>query len=351
MLATFVVGTLGGPWRWEWHAGGAWSAAPAWVMVTAVGVAAAVAAYSILTRRRAFWAWLLVLGYLALQVVLVATSRAPVFGAEIGLAFRLQTDAICALVLGLGLAFARLPGATQSSEPREQVPGPAVVSRRLARPVPSSWVAVAVVLVGVSGVLCWSAYARSWHEHNVSESYLRTLDKDLARVGRVDLADRPAPDEVLPGAFFAPDHNKVSGLIELLHRPADYPRATSDLAVVSGNGTVHRAMVNPSTTAEQGPHPNCGWLGLSPRLKIPLTATTLDLEWWVRIGYLSTRDDVVQVRMGDDRITTRVTKGLGNLYLRTSGVFDSVVISGLSPDTRLCVDAVEVGTLTEGPNL
>ena len=57
------------------------------------------------------------------------------------------------------------------------------------------------------------------------------------------------------------------------------------------------------------------------------------------------------VRLGEDRVETRVTKGLGNLYVRTSGEFDRSTISDLSPDTRLCVDVVEVGTLTEGPDL
>jgi hypothetical protein len=347
MLATFVVGTLGGPWRWEWHQGGAWSAAPPWVMVSAVVVAAALAAYSILTRRRAFWAWLLVLGYLALQVLLVATSRAPVFGAEIGLAFRLQTDAICALVLGIGLAFAGLPGATQSSEPREQVPGPAVVSRRLARPVPSSWVAVAVVLVGISGVLCWTAYARSWHEHNVSEGYLRALDRDLGRVGRVDLVDAPVPEAVMPSGFFAPD-NRVSTMIDLLHREADFPVTSSRLAVVGRGGSLHEGLVSPLVVNEPGKQPDCGWLGKSPRLRIPLAGTTYDFDWWVRLGYLSNREDDVTVEAGDDRVPAHLEKGLANLYLRAAGEIGSVTIAGLDPETRICVDVVQVGTMQEG---
>jgi hypothetical protein len=90
---------------------------------------------------------------------------------------------------------------------------------------------------------------------------------------------------------------------------------------------------------------------LSPQVRIPLTARTLDLDWWVRIGYLSTSTDDVMITLGEDRVPARVFNGLGNLYVRTSGEFGSVVISGLAPDTRLCVDTVEVGTLAEGPLL
>jgi hypothetical protein len=346
MLGTFVVGALGGPWRWEWHSGGAWADTPTWLVVTAVLVALAIAAYSILTRRRAFWAWLLVLGFLVMQVALVATSRAPVFGAEIGLAYRLQTDIVCALVLGVGLAFASLPGSCQSSEPRGAVAGPAALSRLLV-PVPTSWVAVAVALVGVSGVVCWTAYARSWHEHNVSESYLRTLDRDLGRTGRIDVVDAPVPDAIMPSGFFAPD-NRVSTMTQLLDRRADFPDSSSRLAVVDNHGGLREGLVAPVAFSEPGTQPDCGWLGKPPRLRIPLAGSTYDFGWWVRLGYLSNREDDVTVVAGDDRVPAHLQKGLANLYVRAGGEIDAVTVTGLDSDTRICVDVVQVGTMQEG---
>jgi len=205
--------------------------------------------------------------------------------------------------------------------------------------------------VSLSGLLCWTSYARSWHEHNTSRDYLRTMDTELGRQGTTTLADRPVPDSVLPEALFAPDHNLLSTLAPLLGRSVEFPVATSQLAVVSPSGTLHKALVDTSATSRPGPHPNCGWLGRAPRLEVPLTDRTYDLEWWVRLGYLSTGTDDIVVRLGDDRVHARVAAGLGNLYVRTWGEFDSVVISGLAPGTRICVDAVEVGTLTEGPAL
>jgi hypothetical protein len=313
------------------------------------------AAYSIVQRTRAWWAWILLVGYLLMEVLLVATSRAPAFGAEIGLAYRLQTDAICAMVLCLGLATLPLIGAVHSSEVRARRlpnwrparPLASVLSRR----VPLPWLVGAVVVVSLSGLLCWTSYARSWHQHNTSREYLRTMDTELRRQGTTTVADRPVPDSVLPEALFAPDHNLVSTLAPLLGRSIEFPVATSDLAVVSPSGALHRALVEAAATSQPGPHPNCGWLGRAPRLKVPLTDRTYDLEWWVRIGYLSTEADSIVVRLGDDRVNAHVTAGLGNLYIRTWGEFDSVVIAGLAPETRMCVDAVEVGTLMEGPAL
>jgi hypothetical protein len=355
MVGTAVVGALGGPWRWEWRPGGAWAATPTWLVAAAVAAAVLLAAYSIVQRSRAWWAWVLLVGYLLMEVLLVATSRAPVFGPEIGLAYRLQTDAICAVVLSLGLATLPLVGAAHSSESRGRLLPPwrpaRPLVRVLTRRVQAPWLVGAVVLVSLSGLLCWTSYTRSWHEHNTSREYLRTMDTELRRQGTTTLADQPVPDSVLPEALFAPDHNLVSTLVPLLGRSIEFPVASSDLSVVSASGTLHKALVEASATSQPGPHPNCGWLGRAPRLKVPLTSRTYDVEWWVRIGYLSTQADRVVVQLGDDGVDARVAAGLGNLYVRTRGEFDSVVISDLAAETRICVDAVEVGTLTEGPAL
>jgi hypothetical protein len=343
MSSNATLAAWGGPWHWQWKPGGAWADAPLWLEVAALLATVLVAAYTVLRRRRAIWGWLLVAGYLAMQVVLVATSRAPVFGADIGLAYRLQTDVVCALVLGLGLAVLPLRGAVVALEPRR-----AGVALPAPRP---RLLTAAVVMVAVSGLACWTVYAVIWHSHNDSEAYLRALDRDLERQGRTLVADRFVPDTVMPAAFFGPDHNRVSMFTHLLERPADFPAAAPRLAVVARDGRLHQAMLEPATESEPGPVPSCGWLGKAPRLRIPLPAPTLDLAWWLRVGYLSNASDQVVFEVADERIPATVTEGLGSLYLRTTGSLDEVVVSGLDPATRLCVDVVEVGDLVVGPEL
>jgi hypothetical protein len=343
MVGSAVTGALGGPWTWDWRPGGSWASTPTFVVLMSVAMAVIVVVATSLARRRAWWGWALLAGYLALAVALVASSRAPVYGAEIGLAYRLQTDTVCALVLSLGLATLPLLDAPHPLGPRRQVSGRHLLPGLWSARVP----AVAVALVCLSGLVSWTTYANDWHQHNASKSYLTTLDDDLARSGVINLVDRQVPNEVLPAAFFAPD-NRVSTLADLLERPVDFPVAASTLATVSDSGSVHEALVSPRTSAPPGPNPNCGWLGSAPRLKIPLEGTTFDLDWWVRVGYLSTQADSVTVTLGDDQIPARLVKGLANLYVHTQGVLDSIVISDLSPDTKICVDVVEVGTMTEG---
>jgi hypothetical protein len=216
--------------------------------------------------------------------------------------------------------------------------------------VPEPWLAGAVVLVSLSGLLCWTSYARSWHEHNVSESYLRTLDRDLGDQGTTDLVDDAVPEDVLPSALFAPD-NKISTMVGLLDRVVAFPPSGSRLAVVSSDGSLHEALVRPAASAPPGPNPNCGWLVEAPRLKIPLPGRPENFGWWVRLGYLSNSADSVLVTLGDQRVPSRVVKGLSNLYVRASGEFDSVVVSGIAPDTKMCVDVVEGGPMMRGRGL
>jgi len=121
--------------------------------------------------------------------------------------------------------------------------------------------------------------------------------------------------------------------------------------VVSSDGSLHEALVDPFTSAPPGPNPNCGWLVKAPRLRIPLPEQNHDFEWWVRLGYLSNSADSVTVTVGDQRVQTRVVEGLSNLYVRALGESRSITISHLAPATKLCVDVVHGGTMMEGRGL
>jgi hypothetical protein len=343
MLQTALSGALGGPWGWQSQPGGAWADTPELLQGLAWVAATIVIGLSVLTRKGTWPAWVLLGSYLGFGIILVATTRAPVFGPQIGLAYRLQTDLVCALVLCLGLVFMTLPGSVQSSERRAD-PG---VDPHVAAQVGVG----ALVLVSVSGLASWAAFARDWQEHNASESYLRTLGDELRRRGGVDLLDTAPPDTVLPAAFFAPD-DTVSTLTTLMDADVRFPKASPDLAMVSETGTLHQAMIEPAVRGVRGPLEDCGWkLTPNESATIPLEDRTYDWGWWVRIGYLASNDSAVTVSAGDDEVETRVERGPNSLYVQLTGAFDELEIAGLDAGTTLCVDTVEVGNPEPGAEL
>jgi len=342
MIGTaFLTAAFGGPWTWDPKPGGAWADPAPWIRGLCWVAAAVVIGYGYLTRKNTLRAWVLLAGYLTLLVMLVAQSRAQFFGEEIGLAYRLQTDAVCALVLCLGLAFMRVPGAVQSSEPRGE---PLITVA-----VPPRLVVVAVVLVTVSGAISWARYADLWISANDSDAYVHALQRDLGRNPSLELVDSTLPESVMPG-IFAPD-NRVSSMTPLITDEVAFPTTSDRLAVVNSEGTVHQALIKLGVRSQEGPREGCGWQVTERGLDVPLEGRAIEMDWWLRIGYLADESGPIVVSVPGDRIEAEVQQGLNNLFVQLSGTFEDVRIDGLAPGSNLCVDRIEVGQPVAGPRL
>jgi hypothetical protein len=291
LLTSLPTGLLGGPWRWA-------TANPP-VSTADPPLGAVVASWAVLVllvvalarlRVRTGRAWVLLGGYVLVAYLLVLTSRAQIVGGVIGTELRYLTDVLPVAVLCLGLATLEVRGAPGSSAPR-----PGTQDGRLARTGrPLALVLAAVVALGGIGS-SWR-YVATWH------------------------ADNPGRDSL----------------------------TTAQLDLLDEDGSVVRAQVDPVTTSEPGPEESCGWrIRQSPRA-IPLEQGTIDLVWWLRIGYLSSFDGEVEVVVADSEpVLAPVTQGLGEVLVRVEGAFDEVELGGLPAGQSLCVDEVEVGELEE----
>ena len=89
MLGTrFPVGVFGGPWRWANVAPPtAYADPPGWSVHVCWLLLAAVVVYGWLRRVRTGRAWMLLLGYLVVAWLLLASTRGVTFGAVLGLEF------------------------------------------------------------------------------------------------------------------------------------------------------------------------------------------------------------------------------------------------------------------------
>ncbi|MCW2867301.1 MAG: hypothetical protein JWR20_1489 [Marmoricola sp.] len=336
MLGTgFVSAAVGGPWRWTAgrFAPNASAAPPDVAVHLAWVVAALVVLHAALRRRRTLRAWGLLAVYLVALLALLVTSRVAAYGADLGLQYRFLTDAACVLTLALGLAHLPLLGAHESSEERAE---PVL---RVGLPPAATVLVVGLVLV--SGVVSTVGYVAYWHHDNPSTAYAHNLEQDLRTQGRVDLADLAVPPGVVD-PLVAPV-NLLSRFVTLMPNQARFPRATSALDVVDGNGQVRPALVRATLASAPGPEPGCGWRVTSAGLTIPLDARAVDYPWWVRIGYLSSASSPVRVSAGDLSVPTEVRAGLHSLFVRLDGSFSSVQVEGLTSGTTVCVDTVQVG--------
>lgn len=329
----FATAVLGGPWRWDDpFPPTAYADPPAWTVHLSWVVIAAVVAYLWLRRTRTLRAWALLAGYLVALMVLVVSSRAPVFGAVIGLELRFVADAVLVLTLALGLATMPLLGAEECSQPRTH---PALI---LAAP---RWLVVSL-LVAIAAGGTWSSitYASFWHD-SASKAYLTSLKADLDGRAPTDLVDQTVPEDV-SSSLVAPA-NTTAFLGPLLSDKARVIDQSEALAMVGPDGTLRQALIGPGVRSRPGRVEGCGWRVTDRGRTIPLTGRAFQFVWWLRIGYLSSADSPVRVEAGGTVHDSTVLAGLNNLYVRVNGTFDEVRVDGLDDGETLCVDTIEVG--------
>lgn len=339
----FASGVVGGPNGWRRTPGGAWADPGLAQLVWAWLVIGLVVLLSLALHRRAGRAWLMLLGYYMLLAALITVTRSNVLGSEIALAYRLQTDGLCAAVLALALAYLPVRDAlpTNALEPRSV---PSAVRRGVF--VPGLLLLAAVCANGLGN---WAWFARDFHDSNRSRSYVSNLHTDGQRLGSLELADPGLPPTV-QRAFSSKNH--LSDLAPVLLPTATFPTTSNDLAVVTRTGQVHQALVRPRVEEANRPTGGCGWrVEAGDRVSVRLTARVSGRQW-LRLGYLGTGPGSAVVRVGSDTSVIHLRRGLSSAFVRVGGSFARVEVGDLHGDgVAICLDAVQVGFLGPGVKL
>ena len=334
-------GLLGGPWSWRPTEAPTALAQPpflaVWLSVLVVG---ALVLAACVARRRGAWAWALVGGYACACLAIVATGRLNQFDG--GLALETHYLADCVPLLLLALTFTLLPVQGEA--------GPALEPGRLHLPeavVRNRAVALLAALVAVSTSSVYSVHA--FQEQRLpreqARRYVETARAELAAApDDLTLYDRRVQQSLMSGLFVdGALTSEVLGPVtpaRLGRRPylpvSEAPQAFDD------DGRLRRVGVD-GVQARKGPDP-CGWLVSGTSAFVPLESALFDYDWTVRVGYLSSRDAVVQVGFGRTTVDAPVHEGLGQLVFRALGP-GSQVRFDVPEGTSLCIGDAQVGNL------
>lgn len=343
-LALELVGTMvgrafsstvvGGPWVWNNFSPPTAYAGPPTAAVTAAWVVIVLVVIYLAARRiRTLRAWVLVASYVAADVVLLLSSRAPTFGAGIGMELRYIADSLVVVTLAVGLATLPIVGAVESSAER--------IEPILARPAPR-WVSAAlVVAIAIGGVASSFQYSQIWHHQNAGRDYMLRVKAQLDQRGPTDFVPQIAPEEVF--SSLAAPANNTDRILPLLSHQAQFPDVSTSFVMIDRHGLFHRADIEDVIRSPKGPVTGCGWKVTEKTKTIPLSGRAFDFVWWVRVAYLGSSSSPVTITLGDTVVQTGTRSGLNDIYLRIEDTFDEITFSGLDEDTTLCIDEVQVG--------
>ncbi|MGH3068206.1 MAG: hypothetical protein ACRDND_03495 [Streptosporangiaceae bacterium] len=392
---TMVPGALGGPWRWAVIGDGyAQASPPAALQQLSWGLALLIVVVSCVYRVRAWRAWAVIVGWIAVADVFpVVIGRLGVSQPGLlGLQARYVTDAVSVLALCLGLAFLplageeggyrfRLParaapgaGEVPGDEDDEDVPGDGEASRDeeppgheaqespvpVLRPVgPAARNAILVLLAVFLAGSFWSLQAlEGITSTQAARSYIATARIAVAKAPRDALiVDGPTPAFIMDPYLFYPT-GYTSRVIGALARayPAKHLTWTT-----SPHGGIARILMVFDAQGRLRPAALAGVSSGPPRgrrcWKLASAGTTIALprplyrwSWTVRLDY-SGPATVLMIGFGGNQAQAALPAGAHAFYVHlAAGSGKAVTVSPLSPAPSQCLTGVTVGTWQPAPS-
>jgi hypothetical protein len=381
---TFLPGVLGGPWRVRLEGPLILAVPPVWVLAVAWAVAAVVLLAGLRAGgRRAVLGWLLLVGYLASSVIMIAVARLSLFGTAAGGDPRYIADAVLVAALCGALAFLRPKVVSGSAAPAAPVtargaataptavglawaapaegtpapeaaltpdggPAPDVVptngagtaaptGRRRALAVLATVLAVAFVAGAAVSADRMSAPAR----HSGARQYVEQARSAFDYDPTFALVDSDVPDDVMFW-LYGPDRRASQIFAPLPHRPR-FDQPTEDLRILDPFGVPRPVTLVNTVAAPPGPVNLCGYAVGDKPVKASLPPPALPGRLVVRLRYFTGTSTAGTLQVGDTRLPVRFGKGARFLYAVVDGPVYDVELTGGRGST-VCVNEVLVGT-------
>jgi hypothetical protein len=317
-----LPGLFGGPWT---DVGGENTVFPrigdaAAVLVAALFLAG-VAASLWLRGRRALAGWLLVAGYVAVDLTLLQIGRADFIG-WLTRDPRYITDALPIIAIGVCAAFC----------------GPAQ-DRRVPRWMPARTRISAVPGIAVLTCSCLlsSVLLAEQLQHRFVRDYVHAVVQELDANSGVAVLSTPLPRNVSLST-------DLGGLLRALGRQHQLDQPGTDVRMLDGLANLREITVINSSLAAAGPVPDCGWqveggwqsLGTLPERRGAQV---------VRLGYLTGQAGTLHLEVGRYEQAVAVPSGLGYATFVVTGRHGPVrarvtdVVSG-----GICVSDIVAGS-------
>jgi hypothetical protein len=335
--STLLPSFFGGPWTWldvgdrppvvatpEVLRWASWIAFLALVIVT------------VLRRRIAARAWLLLALYTAMTIALLATTRlGSVYSGVAGLAPRYVTDVVLVGALCIGVALFGLASTAAPAQRIDAEPGPWRGATAL------GLAAALVLLVGSAG---WTSarYGDDW-KRNLARDYLNTVQSELRVAPRSTVFfDATVPEAVMP-ALSTP-YNLQSHMFQHLNPRPQFVTAAQDPMMFDDFGHIRKARIE-GVANRPGPDTGCGYKATGGKsVRVELQKGMYVWQWAIRIAYLASADSPATVYFGGTIARFQVRAGVNQIMLVVGGGGEFIDMTVLDPAVTVCTNEVTVGT-------
>ncbi len=327
VFAMLLPGLFGGPWT----AAGADStvAADAGTLPAAGFALLAFGLVTVSIRlrgERAVKAWLLVAGYLAIDVAMVQLTRA----ASLDIAARdprYITDALPVIAIGCCAAFTGPRIALQAA------------GRRWARPASAVASAAAVSALLVASCLLTTSLVVGELQHRSTRDYVTDVLQTMDANPDVSVVSSQPPKYLTLFAAFDLDDT-----LRALGQERTFDRPGTDMGMFDPEGVLRPIMLLEPIMRASGPVAGCGWALPAAEQRLGDVPIWYDLQV-LRFTYASPAEVTLHLAVGDDRQDLTVPPGTGQAMFVVTGQQGRVTLraSG-APAGAVCVDDVVVGT-------
>ena len=340
MLRTLLPGLFGGPWTVEGAGNTIYPLTGPVLQALFVALTALVVVASVRRTGRAAWGgWLLIVGYVAADVVLVLLGR----GAYLLLVARdprYVTDALPIIVIGVCAAFL---GGRAGADPRPATPAAptaAAAGARLRRArTLLPWSVVAVLIVsGLVGTLRLAPTT----QHPQSEAYVRTVTAALADDPGASVLTTPVPAEVAISV-------NLESLLRAVGREQRLDRPGAAPEQVDGDGSLVPAALLDIDVDVTGPEPDCGWsLDGTPR-PIARLSRLDEQQRLLRLAYLAASDGVLHVSVDGLEQAVEIEQGLDERYVVVTEQAGPVEAWVSDTSAGVCLASLQRGVAVAAP--
>ncbi|HVK22527.1 MAG TPA: hypothetical protein VM677_14305 [Actinokineospora sp.] len=325
LVDTLARGLFGGPWGG--HAVGTLWPAPGFearVAAVVLTIAVVVAGF-VVSGRSALRAWLLVAGYVAADIALVAFTGFGAFGTVLPDDPRFVADAAAVAIVFGAFAF------------RDGTAGRAI----------KLGVTGLTVVYAITATVTTARTGSALRFTDVLE-YVAAVRESLAADPDVVLFDAPVPDAVMKRARFG-DETDVSKLTELLPRRTRFDAPTEEMSLIDGHGVARRiTKVDDARTGQKGPVPDCGW-AVDRRTTMVQFPEQVTGRHVLLIDYYTADSGEGTVTVAGREQIIEFQTGVHQLALVVDGSFARVDLRRDTSVAPVCVAVVRVGDPTVEP--